>query len=263
MIPPADPPRRAPQIARDSAPGRPSWARREALATALAVVLAVRAAAPAAAAPTPVQPPTPPATAPAAATPTPVQPPTPPVTAPAAAMPDAGTPAPPATAPTPTQPSVRQAAPAPASTPAGSTAALAPGEQQVMVYLRGLPAGSRAFVQRGEEPPVEMSDPGLGVLAARLRGPPARFLPLRLLLGAQGDGRYVLYEGLVLLADQSLETVAFQYQDQQALRLPVSPSARTEVALDQRVSWWVSFGWGALALLWLGVLGVVWASRKP
>ncbi|MES2639091.1 MAG: hypothetical protein V4850_06395 [Myxococcota bacterium] len=146
----------------------------------------------------------------------------------------------------------------------GSTAknTPAPGDQRVTVYFRGAPAGVRVQAQRGEDAPTPMADSGTGVLSADLYGPPARFLQLRLLLQPQNGAAYPVYDGLVVLTDPAHETLAFQFQDQQALRLPVAPSARTEVALDQRTTWWVSFAWGALSLAWVGLLGVLWALRS-
>lgn len=138
----------------------------------------------------------------------------------------------------------------------------APADQRVTVYFRGAPSGVRVQAQRGDDTPTPMADSGTGVLAAELVGPPARFLQLRLLLQSPGGAAYPVYDGLVVLSDPTHETLAFQYQDQQVLRLPVAPSARTEVALDQRTTWWVSFAWGALSLLWVGFLGVMWALRS-
>lgn len=135
-------------------------------------------------------------------------------------------------------------------------------EQRVTVYLRGLPSGIRASVARADGAPVAMADPGLGVLAADLTGPSARFLPLRISARDGNGSEWLLYDGLVVLSDGRHETIAFQYQDRQLLRLPLSPSARTELALDQRATWWVGFGVAAISLGWLGVVGVVWAVRS-
>ncbi|MDP2314491.1 MAG: hypothetical protein Q8P41_16430 [Pseudomonadota bacterium] len=138
----------------------------------------------------------------------------------------------------------------------------APGDQRVTVYFRGVPSGATVLAQRGEAAPVPMADSGTGVLAADLYGPPARFLQLRLLFADRDDTAHPVYDGLIVLADPAHAIIAFQYQDQQALRLPVAPSARTAVALDQRITWWVGFGWGALSLAWVGILGVMWALRS-
>ncbi|MDP2309603.1 MAG: hypothetical protein Q8P18_26520 [Pseudomonadota bacterium] len=147
--------------------------------------------------------------------------------------------------------------PGAAPAPAGN-----PGDQRVTVYFRGVPSGSRVQAQRGGEAPTAMVDAGIGALVVELFAPPARFLQLRLVQQDERGAPYPVYDGLVVLSDPAHETIAFQYQDRQALRLPVSPSAGTEVSLDQRTTWWVSFGWGALSLSWLGLLGVMWALRS-
>lgn len=138
---------------------------------------------------------------------------------------------------------------------------LADGEQIVTIYLRGLPSGAQVLLQRGEDPPITMVDPGIGVLTTELVGPAARFVQLRMTTvdasGAQSD----IFDGLVVLGGASREFLAFTYQDRQALRLPLSPSGRTEVALDQRVPWWIAFGWAAIVATWLAIVSVTWVIK--
>lgn len=175
---------------------------------------------------------------------------------------------PPATPPSEAgQTSTPPLAPPPTEAPSASTSGppatrtVKAGDQLITLYLRGLPSGARVYATRGSEAPVVMADPGIGVLATELIGPPARFLQLRLTTEDAGSNRTDIYDGLVVLGGSDREIVAFTYQDQQALRLPVSPSGRTEVALDQRVPWWITFGWGAAVAAWLGILSVAWALK--
>jgi hypothetical protein len=42
----------------------------------------------------------------------------------------------------------------------------------------------------------------------------------------------------------------------------VAPMADADPDLDQRVPWWVGFGWGAVGTLWVVGLGLVWALRR-
>lgn len=150
------------------------------------------------------------------------------------------------------------------TTPVGVTQVhrpLAEGEQLVTIYLRGLPSGAQVLLQRGEDPPVAMVDPGIGVLTTELVGPASRFIQLRMTTvdtnGAQSD----IFDGLVVLGGETREFLAFTYQDRQALRLPLSPSGRTEVALDQRVPWWIAFGWAAVVATWLAIVSVAWVLK--
>jgi hypothetical protein len=106
-----------------------------------------------------------------------------------------------------------------------------------------------------------MADPGLGLLAAEFHGPPVRFLQLRLTLETNGERRPI-YDGMIVLADKEHERIAFQFQDREAVRLPMAPSAQTEIALDQRTTWWISFGWGALTLGWVGLMAALWARTR-
>ncbi|MFZ5480901.1 MAG: hypothetical protein ACOZNI_29340 [Myxococcota bacterium] len=135
-------------------------------------------------------------------------------------------------------------------------------EQVVRVLLKGGEPGMAVLAERPGQPAVEMTDPGIGVLAAELRGDPARFLPLRL-VGRTTTGDRVLYDGTLVLADARAETVAFTYsRDYGARRIPVAPSAKVDLALDPRTSVWISFGWGGLAVAYFAVLALAQAIRS-
>ncbi len=138
----------------------------------------------------------------------------------------------------------------------------AEGDHLVRIHVRGLPANYELEARRGDERPIHLVDNGTGVLTGDLHGPPARFLTLELIELAPNGVRTSLYDGLVVLTDPAHDVVAFHYQERQLLRVPVAPSARLEIALDQRATWWVSFGWAAISAVWLGVLGVMWALRS-
>ena len=127
-------------------------------------------------------------------------------------------------------------------------------EQVVVVYLEGAPDGTYT-ARRDEGEPVPLVDPGIGVRTAELRSEPARFAHLRI----QGAG--TLYDGIVATPDALHETVAFRYEGGEVARVPVAPSARVELALDPRTSWWVTFGWGALGAAWLVAAGVLGRRR--
>lgn len=132
----------------------------------------------------------------------------------------------------------------------------AAAEQVVVVYLQDAPDGSWT-VRREEEAPVTLTDPGIGVRTAELRGEARRFAHLRI----DGTGG-TLYDGTVVTTDTEREVIAFRYDRGELARVPVAPSARVELALDPRTSWWVTFGWGALGLGWLAVAGMAWARRR-
>ena len=120
-------------------------------------------------------------------------------------------------------------------------------EQIVTVIVQGAQGNERVYIEPADGPPIPLTDPGRGVLSADLHGSPSRFLQLRLV---QGDGasRHIVYDGLIVLTDQTHETVGFVFSGGNAVRVPISPSAQVNLAVDPRVSWWMSFGWGALSL---------------
>jgi hypothetical protein len=136
-----------------------------------------------------------------------------------------------------------------------------PGDQTVTVLVRGMAGADVLEAERVGVETLPLVDPGIGVRTCAFHGPPARFLQLRLVRGT-GAARRSIYDGMVVLSDQEHETVAFQYQDKEAVRIPIAPSARIELALDQRVTWWVSFGWGALALGYVGLMGILWTRGR-
>lgn len=136
------------------------------------------------------------------------------------------------------------------------------GPQTITLYVRGVDAGTSIEAERPDVGTITLVDPAIGLLRGRFHGEPARFLQLRL-TAVRADGRRPVYDGLVVVGDADEETLAFAFDPLgPAKRLPVAPSLKVDVALDPRVTWWVGFGWGALALGYVGLLGGMWAVRR-
>lgn len=136
------------------------------------------------------------------------------------------------------------------------------GPQAVTVVVRGLDAGTTVEAERPGTGAITLRDPGLGYVQGTFHGEPARFMQLRL-TAVRRQGRREIFDGLVVLSDTRADTVAFAYDVAGvARRVALAPPVRTDVALDPRVTWWVSAGWGALALGYVGFVGVMWALRR-
>ena len=144
-------------------------------------------------------------------------------------------------------------------------AALAGPTQTVTLVLQGVQAGDVVTAIDGDGRTTRLTDPGIGVLVGHIEGPPRRQMQVRMVAATHNGPPREIYEGLLLLTDAEHETVAFAYDPRRELharRVPSTPSARTELALDQRATWWVAFGWAGIVTLWSLGLGVAWAIRR-
>jgi len=139
------------------------------------------------------------------------------------------------------------------------------GDQTVTVLLRGVAGGHRVEAWLGQDSAMILQDMGGGMQAASFRTTPARSCRLTL-FDVSGENRSELFDGLVILADQHREILAFQVEQRhgvsRALRIPLTPALQSELALDQRLPYLVAFGWGALCLVYLGFLAVLWRRSR-
>lgn len=136
------------------------------------------------------------------------------------------------------------------------------GTQTVTIFVRGVDKQTDITAEWSGVGTITLADPGIGVVSGGFRSEPARFMQLRLTAVGGGES-FTIYDGLIVLADASNESIAFEYVRRKAARrIPVAPSARVDLALDERATWWVGFGWGALALCWVGLMGALWAFRR-
>jgi hypothetical protein len=133
--------------------------------------------------------------------------------------------------------------------------------QALTVYVRGADAQTTISASRPDLGTITLSDPGIGLVQGTFVGTPVRFTQLELLATVRGS-TFPVYDGLVVLSDAREDTIAFQFDGHRARRIPIAPSARIDIALDERVNWWIAFGWGALALAWAGLLGTLWTLRQ-
>ena len=142
--------------------------------------------------------------------------------------------------------------------------ALAAPTQTVTVLLQGAQGHASYQAFHGDGESVTLFDPGLGMVMGEWTQEPRRELQLRLVT-RDGGGARTIYDGLVVLPDAEQNVVAFAFdpsRDRGARRVPATPSARAELKLDQRATWWVGFGWGALASVWGVGMGITWALRR-
>lgn len=137
--------------------------------------------------------------------------------------------------------------------------------QTLTVIVQGAQAGDVVDAYVGADRNARLTDPGVGYLVGNFEGEPRRQVQLRLVARPQGRQPAEIYEGQLLLSDAEREVVAFAYDSRgsaTARRIPVSPSPRVELALDPRVPWWISLGWGIVASVTVASLGVSWSRRR-
>jgi hypothetical protein len=137
--------------------------------------------------------------------------------------------------------------------------------QTLTVIVQGAHAGDTLDAYLGGGPGVRLTDPGVGHLVGTFEGEPKRQVQLRLVARPQARPPSEIYAGQLLLSDAEHEVVAFAYDSRgsaTARRIPVSPSPRVELALDPRVPWWISLGWGLVASVGVASLGWSWSKRR-
>ncbi len=133
--------------------------------------------------------------------------------------------------------------------------------QSVTIVLQGAQDKMSVQIERPGAANVLLTDPGRGALEATLTGEPVRVMSIRLVASQNGSDR-IIYDGLVILTDANREIISFVYDPiHLARRVAAGPSALIDPALDPRAGWWVGFGWSAVSLAYVSLLGLTWATK--
>ncbi|MCB9745163.1 MAG: hypothetical protein H6740_21420 [Alphaproteobacteria bacterium] len=145
------------------------------------------------------------------------------------------------------------------------------GPQQISVVLTELSGEVRPRVQHlGLDLQVDAGNVGEGARAATLLAEPRRFAHLQIVDAAQAPP-VVLFSGLITLADQDRNMVAFRYKEwttpngvknQLLTRVPLVPYTRVDVARDEGPIIATGAAWAVIVLVYVAVMVGLFLVRR-